>query len=1045
MNIHYQSDFKLREVTKGPNDTVPFKFTYWTWKNAEYVASFDGHTYTNCKRMEDGSLLIAFDNHKLRPGRLMVKREYMIPDTDFKDETYNSVSYDFTGVVLTERTESADVSIDVIPGYMKGEKGDKGDKGEPGPTGPQGPEGPQGPKGDKMTVSELSPEDLAQLQQPATEAATKANEAATKATAAAAEANKAAGNANGFMGFVSEYNVSKHHPTSGIGGTNKFTLEEAIKLVPENLRSVGIKCSFLDSADEQVKTFVYQGGTFINTSAWHPLVCTNDNKELSGGIVEKSYSVTAGSELNTTTSSIRLKSEIKAYRDVIVTLKYPEGKSNDEYTLYFYYNENNYLTRKVKNNTPIALFFDRDIKNGVGLYIDKQQALSSGTAILSIEYPSVVDTNTDDIRELKGKTVTTIISKDYEIKQGVDLNTTSSFNRLYLNKPNGVDEIEVMLSYPSGANGEQYYLYLYDDMTSDSYKNQLVVNGKYEKISLKDIRSIGIGFNIAAVSAVATDQVKLIVRYGSDGLEQIKTNTQFVNNAKHLLFEINNKRTYFVKKNTGINTTTKSIRFDHLINANVNHTITLHYSAGKPNDTYILYFYKTIDGSDYITKQIQNNKATTFSFDEPYIGGIGFYISGAQATENGDAVISISSESEMDYIKKKLSTATNPRTRLVDVLNRWMKGEKCPIGFQGDSTTDGVSTTGWAVENSHPNQDEAKGGAGARGEVDYVCELAYPKQLENLLRAELNNQNLKIYNIGYYGSSLINNLSQLENIYDGVYSDVVMVGITLSINDRGGYKTPSEFYEGVKAHLIQYVNFFLNKGITPFMVTQQIVTQLGTNPNQPGTNVGIDDAGIYDTMYQDYIQILSNKAKQEVAKEFDLEYIDMNSFGRLLLTSSDYKYDQITESLHFKDLGHKLEAGFLFSELIPWVNKTGDAKTIYWGLNVGNSKVGTNIGYHLWTTTDKFKIETNWDRKTVTDDVLIFDSYMFNNNPNGAYTAELHCTTPGGYIVIDGSSEKVQITQTKQVIGTLDIGLHHVQVYSGNNAMVSFKGILLTQ
>ena len=276
MNIHYQSDFKLREVTKGPNDTVPFKFTYWTWKNAEYVASFDGHTYTNCKRMEDGSLLIAFDNHKLRPGRLMVKREYMIPDTDFKDETYNSVSYDFTGVVLTERTESADVSIDVIPGYMKGEKGDKGDKGEPGPTGPQGPEGPQGPKGDKMTVSELSPEDLAQLQQPATEAATKANEAATKATAAAAEANKAAGNANGFMGFVSEYNVSKHHPTSGIGGTNKFTLEEAIKLVPENLRSVGIKCSFV-GLDGFPHIYISIADDLSLTSSWKSLESNKDS------------------------------------------------------------------------------------------------------------------------------------------------------------------------------------------------------------------------------------------------------------------------------------------------------------------------------------------------------------------------------------------------------------------------------------------------------------------------------------------------------------------------------------------------------------------------------------------------------------------------------------------------------------------------------------------------------------------------------------------------------------------------------------------------
>ena len=46
-----------------------------------------------------------------------------------------------------------------------------------------------------------------------------------------------------LLNNITDYNVSKHHPTEGIGGTNKFTLETAIKLIPESLRSVGIKCS----------------------------------------------------------------------------------------------------------------------------------------------------------------------------------------------------------------------------------------------------------------------------------------------------------------------------------------------------------------------------------------------------------------------------------------------------------------------------------------------------------------------------------------------------------------------------------------------------------------------------------------------------------------------------------------------------------------------------------------------------------------------------------------------------------------------------------
>ena len=48
-------------------------------------------------------------------------------------------------------------------------------------------------------------------------------------------------------GLVSEYNVSVNHPTSGIDGSNKYTLSSAIALVPEQYRTIGIKCSFIDS------------------------------------------------------------------------------------------------------------------------------------------------------------------------------------------------------------------------------------------------------------------------------------------------------------------------------------------------------------------------------------------------------------------------------------------------------------------------------------------------------------------------------------------------------------------------------------------------------------------------------------------------------------------------------------------------------------------------------------------------------------------------------------------------------------------------------
>lgn len=64
---------------------------------------------------------------------------------------------------------------------------------------------------------------------------------------------------------IMEYNVSKFYPTSGIGGTNKYTLETAIALVPEQYRSIGIKCSFINE-DGKPECWEYQGGRWITAS-----------------------------------------------------------------------------------------------------------------------------------------------------------------------------------------------------------------------------------------------------------------------------------------------------------------------------------------------------------------------------------------------------------------------------------------------------------------------------------------------------------------------------------------------------------------------------------------------------------------------------------------------------------------------------------------------------------------------------------------------------------------------------------------------------------
>ena len=64
---------------------------------------------------------------------------------------------------------------------------------------------------------------------------------------------------------VTEYNVSVLHPTSGSGGSNKYTLETAIAQVPAQYRTIGIKCSFLNEAGKP-ECWKYQGGSWAAAS-----------------------------------------------------------------------------------------------------------------------------------------------------------------------------------------------------------------------------------------------------------------------------------------------------------------------------------------------------------------------------------------------------------------------------------------------------------------------------------------------------------------------------------------------------------------------------------------------------------------------------------------------------------------------------------------------------------------------------------------------------------------------------------------------------------
>ena len=78
--IFFKTDFRITEHSEVGYG-VPFRFAYFTSSPSRaFVASYDGNVFTNCHIDGNGDLCVAFDDHKMGIGTLMVERTYYLND-----------------------------------------------------------------------------------------------------------------------------------------------------------------------------------------------------------------------------------------------------------------------------------------------------------------------------------------------------------------------------------------------------------------------------------------------------------------------------------------------------------------------------------------------------------------------------------------------------------------------------------------------------------------------------------------------------------------------------------------------------------------------------------------------------------------------------------------------------------------------------------------------------------------------------------------------------------------------------------------------------
>lgn len=163
--INYKSDFdfilRLKDCA-DPKKTVPFPdgnfdARFWTSSKANaYTASYRDGVYTNCFRTEDGGMHFVFDDHRMGKGALHWEPHFELPNDIYPDnmqDLYRKAALDIE-LVDGDGDCPTTAELEAMLPYIKGEP---------------------------FTFEDFTPEQIAELQRPATEAAEELKEFQTEA------------------------------------------------------------------------------------------------------------------------------------------------------------------------------------------------------------------------------------------------------------------------------------------------------------------------------------------------------------------------------------------------------------------------------------------------------------------------------------------------------------------------------------------------------------------------------------------------------------------------------------------------------------------------------------------------------------------------------------------------------------------------------------------------------------------------------------------------------------------------------------------------
>lgn len=374
------------------------------------------------------------------------------------------------------------------------------------------------------------------------------------------------------------------------------------------------------------------------------------------------------------------------------------------------------------------------------------------------------------------------------------------------------------------------------------------------------------------------------------------------------------------------------------------------------------------------------------------------------------------------FDRKETADRIGRRLNLADAFYNWLNGEKFPVTFLGDSTTNGNNTTNQVSRGPDTEPEYYE---------DYTnAPNGYCQVLQGLLRGITENNILRIYNAGFSGRNADWAFTNIETIM-APYQDTKMMGISHGINDRtDNYILYADnFYLRIENLII----WCFDNGIQPFLLTSQPVLQ-PYNVLQIGKD-------------SEHVSTVGNRIKRDLADKWGLELVDVSKFSQMFMDKSEIPlkneiFGLGEDIIHFGDAGHKFTAHLLFKHIVSRTKEiTSPTK-----LDFSTQQIKSFVDYADLTMYESFvndfKLGAEYTKDNSNDE-LLQEFYIFNNS-EGLLSLSAHGVNQleDAYVKLNGVT--YPMTTLNTVIGDLEIGLHHIEAWSGETNQVKWLGFKLS-